>query len=409
MAFTSNLRLSSKFTLILSALLIGLFLITAYLTYRSQQDTVQGIALIEAQKRSEELIQIFNHISEVVGSEPEHNYALVPQVMTTQLARKISADGHYSIRQVSLDYRNPANRPDTYETEGLARFSAGETDEIYRVATISGKKVFRYLKALKADQSCLKCHGSFASAPPYIQQRFPENHPSYNYQVGDIMGAVSFIKSMDSLYAEVAASLKQELVYRAVMLLLFVLMTFMAIRRLILARLQSASATIHTITSTGSLHERIPTTDSRDEIGQLLLDFNAMMAELERTSLQREESEIRYRSLIEATRSAIVTFLDNGRIVISNQKAEQLFGLSRQELLGERLFDYLENGMTLEQKVAYLIQNKTASHLDAGSYRIKGARGYSKKVEIVLVLASETADQPMLTAILRDPAGIELK
>ncbi|MDD2559009.1 MAG: PAS domain S-box protein, partial [Desulfuromonas sp.] len=286
----------------------------------------------------------------------------------------------------------------------LEGFLPGEKSEVYAVVELDGKKVFRYMQAQIADQSCLECHGTYESAPTYIQERFPKGHPSYNDKVGDIMGAVSFAKPMGPLYAELADNFKQELSYRAGMLLLFVIATYVVVRRLILGRLKMASTTIHKITTTGSLNERIPTTGSRDEIGQLLGDFNEMMAELNRTTLQREESEIRYRTLIEATRSAIVTFLGNGKIVISNQKAEQLLGLTREELLGENFFDYLVDAEDLQQNITDLTLNsKRQNHKMARLCHIKDAHGRTKEVKIVLVLASDAADKQMFTAILRDP------
>jgi len=399
-----NLKLGTKFSLILSALLIALFGVTAFFTYQNQQQTARNIALEEARSRSDELIDIFNHMSEIVRNEPEDNYSLVPQVATTQIAQRISAGGNYSIRQVAINYRNPANQPDPFEAKHLHKFSAGQIQEIYQVTKLDGEKVFRYMESLLADQSCLKCHGSYESAPAYIQKRFPEDHPSYNYEVGDVLGAVSFVKPMAPLYAEVAGNIKEKLIYRAAMLILFVIVTFITVQRLILGRLRTASTTIHTITTTGSLHERIPESGSADEIGQLLTNFNLMMAELDRSTLQREESEERYRSLIEATRSAIVTFLENGRVVISNQKAEQLVGLSREELLGESLYTYLDKGAELQEKAKNLVEDvEGQGYIHAGTYHIKNIHGHTKKIEIVLVLASESEEKQMFTAILRDP------
>ncbi|MDD2558576.1 MAG: histidine kinase, partial [Desulfuromonas sp.] len=100
MAKIDKLRLSTKFILILSVLLIGLFLVTAYLTYQKQQGAAQRLALAEAQSRSHELVTILNHMSSIVRDEPQHNYALVPEVVTNQIAQKISKNEYYSIRQV---------------------------------------------------------------------------------------------------------------------------------------------------------------------------------------------------------------------------------------------------------------------------------------------------------------------
>ena len=402
MAGISNLKLSTKFNLILSSLLLGLFLVTAFLTFSDQQDMARSIALEQGRNVSKELITTFNHMSDIVRNEPETNYALVPQVVATQIARKISMDGDYSIRQVSLNYRNPDNRPDQYESEQLKNFPAGQPVELYSVTALAGEKVFRYMKSLVADDSCLKCHGSYETAPGFIQQRFPQTHPSYNYRIGDVIGAVSFIKPMSALYADSAGRLGQELVYRAGILAVVASVIWLVVRGLILSRIQAASSTIHQITSTGSLSERIPVTGAKDEIGRLLLDFNTMMMELDRTTLQREESEERYRSLIEAAQSAIVTFLGNGKVVISNLQAEQLIGLSREKLLGESLFDFLEEGARLQQQVAdFMQQEQRERSLEAGRYLLHNVNGEVRFVDVTLVLASVVENQPMFTAILR--------
>ncbi|MDY0189315.1 MAG: DUF3365 domain-containing protein [Desulfuromonas sp.] len=404
MIASMHVKLTVKLTLILSCILILVFLLTSFLTYRDQQKMAQKIALDQGRNVSRELIAIFNHISDVVRNEPENNYALVPQVMSTQIAKKISTEDHYSIRQVALAFRNPDNRPDDYEVEQLKIFATSKKNEIYSVTKKQGKEVFRYMQALVADDSCLKCHGKFESAPTFIQQRFPKDHPSYNYKLGDILGAVSVVRPMTDLYGAVAKNLQQALYFRAGILLLVVIVTWFFVRHFIIVPIKAASKTVHQITRTGDLHERIPVTRVRDEIGQLLLDFNVMMAELERTTLQRQESENRYRSLIEVSHSAIVTFLENGKIVISNQQAEQLIGLSRSALLGESIFDYIEDSARLKSKIAQLaLMEEHETIEEPSSYMFMAASGAKQKITITLVLASAVEQLPMFTAILRLP------
>ena len=88
-----------------------------------------------------------------------------------------------------------------------------------------------------------------------------------------------------------------------------------------------------------------------DEIGVLIASFNELMAELDRRTIQRVESEGRYRNFIEIAQSPIITFMSDGKIVISNQKAEKLFGLTKQELLGQSIFDFMERGDELQGAV----------------------------------------------------------
>ncbi|MFO7576361.1 MAG: histidine kinase, partial [Pelovirga sp.] len=88
MAGIGNLKLSTKFNLILSSLLLGLFLVTAFLTFSEYQSMARSIALEQGRNVSKELITTFNHMSDIVRDEPETNYALVPQVVVTQIAQK---------------------------------------------------------------------------------------------------------------------------------------------------------------------------------------------------------------------------------------------------------------------------------------------------------------------------------
>ncbi len=394
-------NLNVRLNLTLAILLFGLLFLTALFTYRGQQELAEAIALEEARSVTRDLITTFNHMSEIVREEPEENYNLVPQVVATQIAKKISANERYSIRQVSLTYRNPDNKPDSYEAKQLKQFAESEQAESYRITRSDGEEVFRYMQALPADNSCLKCHGSYASAPAFIQARFAQEHPSYGYQVGDIIGAVTVIRPMADLYGEVAGSLKREVILRLGILLLVFLTTWFFVRRTVIRPIQAASATIHQITTTGNLQERIPSAESQDEVGQLVRDFNNMMSELDRTTLQRGESEDRYRSLIDAVDSAIVTFIESGQVIISNQKAEKLLGLSRARLLGESLYDFFEENQKLKSTMALYAKadaKEVGEHVDV--YQLRDSSGRAVTLDVKIIMASEAEQRKMFTAIL---------
>ncbi|MDT8441171.1 MAG: DUF3365 domain-containing protein [Desulfuromonadales bacterium] len=403
MTWFANLKLNTKFNLILSALLIGLFILTVLLAYRDQQDLVLNIALEQGRGVARQIIATTDYMSDVVRDEPEDNYALVPQVVATQVAKRISSGNKYSVRQISLKYRNPDNRPDAYETEQLRAFASTALDESYQVTKDKGEDVFRYMRPMIAEKSCMECHGSYESAPLFIQQHYPPNHPSYNYQVGQVVGAVSVVRPMADLYREVGTNLKNEITYRVGILILVFAVMGVLTRCLVINPIKLASTTIHHVTTTGSLTERIPAKASQDEVGQLIHDFNAMMGVLDRTTLQRQESEDRYRNLIEAAQSAIVTFLKDGKIVISNHHAESLLGLSRNKLLGETIFDYLEQGETLKQRIdAISLAGDWDRAEETTRHRLRDVGGRITDVEITLILASRADHTPMFTAIMRE-------
>jgi len=397
----ADLKLNTKLNLILFSLLVGLFLITALLTYRDQQELVQNSALEQSRSVARQVIATTDYMSEVVRNEPETNYGLVPQVVATQVAKKISEGNQYKVRQISLNYRNPDNRPDAYEAQQLKAFQGTSSKENYQVVTENGEKVFRYLKSMIAEESCLECHGSYQSAPAFIQKRYSPEHSSYNYQLGQVLGAVSVSQPMADLYSEIGANLRTELLYRAGILLLVFAALGMLTRHYIINPIRSTSTTIHKVATTGDLSERIRLQATRDEVGQLIDNFNDMMAELDRTTLQRQESESRYQNLIEVTPAAIVTFLENGKIVISNQEAESLLGVSRKQLLGESFYEFLEDSVPLKHRVAEFSQDGSWREPESiSTHTIRRSSGEMVLVNVVLVLASNLDHAPMFTALI---------
>jgi PAS domain S-box-containing protein len=405
MPWFGSLKLSTKFNLIMSCLLIVLFLAAALLTYKRQQTLILKVAIDNARHITKQIIETRDYMSSVVHGEPEGNYSLVPQVVATQVAKRMTKDSKYYVRQVSLRYRNPENRPDDYETRQLRVFAGKAVKETYTVVRVKGEQSFRYMQSMVAEKSCLECHGSYEQAPRFIRARFPRGHYSYNYKIGEVIGAVSVTVPMAELYREIGTNLKVDLVNRGGIFLLIIVIMGTLIRRTIINPIRMLSESITRVTKTGSFSERL-VKKSDDEIGQLITAFNEMMEELDRKTAQSRESEERYRKFIEIARSAVITFMQDGKIVITNQKAEELLGLSRQELLGEIIFNFFEDGEKLREAVAdYLRGGKEST--GAGlliMQRVRNVKGVVREVEVALS-ATQTDHQPMITVILREIAA----
>ncbi len=398
----NDLKINTKLNLILSTLLIGLFLLTGLLTYREQRAMLLNIALEHARGIATQIIETRNYMAEVVRDEPEKNYDLIPEAVATGIAKRLTSGGPYYVRQISERYRNPNNQPDPYEAAQLKEFDAKSTKENYQTTRIDGEQLFRYLREMVAEESCLRCHGAYAEAPQFVQQRFPAGHPSYNYNVGEIIGAISVTVPLDDLFGELGHSMVYELISRLVVLLLVFIVVGLLIKRFITNPIRLASATMGRVTKTGSLAERIPVEASNDEIGELINGFNEMMATLDRTNLQRQESEDRYHNLVEASETGIITFLKNGKIVISNRRAEMLLSMTKQELLGMSIFDLLEKGEGLKQKVAELDFSGSPTGINAVFQdKTQLNAGQQVEVEVTLILASATDNVPMFTVLLK--------
>ncbi|TGU74559.1 DUF3365 domain-containing protein [Geomonas terrae] len=395
----SDLSIRSKFFGLMSLLLIALLLATGIFTYQRQKEFILRFAVDNARSLATQLIETREYMSSVVKDEPERNYGLVPQVVATQVARRVTQNSKFYVRQVSLRYRNPENRPDAYETAQLTKFITQPATETYGIVESGDSSVFRYLLPMRATASCLECHGSYQSAPDFVRKRFPPGHYSYNYKVGEVIGAVSVTVPIKDLYAQLGADFKLDMMARGAVFLIVTIVMGFIMSRLIIEPVRLLSGAITNVTRTGFFDEKLPQ-KSHDEIGMLIGAFNDMMDELSRRTVQSREADERYRRFIEVAASAVITFLKDGKIVIANEKAEALFGRNRQMLLGESVYDFLEEGAALRERI------EQPGEFTEETTRQQVVSAGGKLVQVEMVVSASKADrEPLFTAILRERHG----
>jgi len=397
----SSRSVTTTFNIISSLLLVVLFLALAYNSYRREHELILKGSIVNARNISRLIIETRDYLSRHVTNEPENNAALIPQVAASRIAQQITSGSNYYVRQVSLRYRNPGNRPDDFELAQLNAFKDKKPGETWQIATKAGKKSLRYLLPMIADQSCLTCHGSYESAPRFIQARFPKGHFSYGYHVGDLIGAVSVAVPMDNLYRQIGHNLKQDLLYDGVVLGIFVILTGWILHRSFIAPVKTVAGSISEVARTGNFNERLKLI-RRDEIGELISSFNDLMTELDNKTRQRAESEERYRNFIEIAQSPIITFMTDGKIVISNQKAETLFGLNKSEMLGQCIFEFMLQGEEMKNSIGNYFSGGS-SELVGTTTRQKMRDVYGKLFDVDMVISVSQSDQDqMFSAILRE-------
>lgn len=395
------MRITTKFMLIISGLLIVLFMAQAWTSYLHDQEMALGETVDKARTIARQIIETRDYLSSVVRiDQVEQNFALTPQVAATRIALRLTEGSPYYVRQVSLRYRNPANQPDPYEQQLLHRFGSNRLQEQFQVSMVNGKKTLRYLLPMVAEKSCLSCHGSFEAAPRFVQQRFPKGHPSYNYKEGELIGAISVSVPLTPLYHEIMQAMKKELALEGSILILVLLATSWLIHRIILAPVTKVAQGIEAVASTGNFSNPIEHSGN-DEIAHLVTSFNELMAELKRRIHQRAESDERYRNFIEIAQSPIVTFLTDGKIVIANQKAEALFGLTKEELLGQSIFDFMVDPEPLRQGIADYFSAGSSEMIGTTSNQtVRDICGRQFDLEMVISV-SQTEQEAMFSAILR--------
>lgn len=400
MPLSPKRSVNTAFNVLAGVLLIVLFLALAYNSYRREQALVVKGSVDNARTISRQIIETRDYLSRHVKDEPERNPALIPQVAASNVARQLTAGSSFYVRQVSLRYRNPDNRPDDFESGQLKRFRDSKPEETWRIVGTGEKKSLRYLLPMVADQSCLTCHGSYEAAPRFVQARFPRGHFSYGYRVGEVIGAVSVAIPMEELYRQIRGNLQDDLLFDGLVLAAFIALSAWLLRRTIITPVKAVAASISAVARSGNFSERLEMRRN-DEIGELIGSFNGLMAELESKTRQRQESEERYRNFIEIAQSPIITFMGDGKILISNQRAERLFGLTKQELLGQSVYEFMEGGEEMQRAIE--------EYLGAGSSELIGTTTRQRMrdvcgrlFEVDMVISVSQADQEqMFSAILR--------
>ncbi len=122
------------------------------------------------------------------------------------IAEQISVQTGWKVGRTSHRLRNPANRPDAYEAEILARFLEARqngadpaTLETHDVVTLAnGTRAYRYMKAIPAKGACLACHGT--QLAPGVEAALALSYPddeATGFQEGDIRGAFSITQIID--------------------------------------------------------------------------------------------------------------------------------------------------------------------------------------------------------------------
>ncbi len=154
------------------------------------------------------------------------------------------------VKQTHLTVRNEANTPDEFERHALELFAADSSLNEYsqRVTLADGSYAFRYMMAMRADQSCLLCHGE------PVGELDKTGYPKEGYKEGDLAGAISVILPMrDALHAARAESIRLAILVLALAALTLALIWFLLWRQVASPLAQLAGVA----TSVGAGHLRI--------------------------------------------------------------------------------------------------------------------------------------------------------
>jgi hypothetical protein len=129
----------------------------------------------------------------------------VPAVAGSQIANNFSLMTGHTLKQTSLKVRNPSNAPDEWEKKVLKLLGSPEHPKdvgFGEILKTNGKKIYRYMKPIYAQATCLQCHGKKKDLRPeirkFLETRYPHDK-AFGYKEGDIRGGISLVISLEHL------------------------------------------------------------------------------------------------------------------------------------------------------------------------------------------------------------------
>ncbi len=198
------------FVVALVGVLIG---IERYVNVRMQESHLMNEVEKQARLVAEELIstrRVIARKQKAINTDSSGKVefkGVIPAIVGREVAEEFVKSTQYYLKQTSLKYRNPSNKPDTWESMQLKRFEENSgLKEVSGVAKLDdGTEAFRLMVCLKIEEPCLVCHGDPATSPTGDGKDIAGRQME-NYKLGDIRGGISVAVPMATVRAATASS-----------------------------------------------------------------------------------------------------------------------------------------------------------------------------------------------------------
>lgn len=200
-----------------------------YVNMERQKKQLISEVRLQARMAADQLMSARKVIAEkqhVINTDSKGGFefkGVIPAIVGREIADYFSKTTIFKMKQTSLKYRNPANKPDPWEVRQLEKFevaanlhnsnpikkpdswelsptgSAGLDIGLGDFAEITkledGTEVFRLMVPLRIEDACLKCHGDPATSKTGDGKDLAGREME-NYKLGEIRGGISVIAPM---------------------------------------------------------------------------------------------------------------------------------------------------------------------------------------------------------------------
>jgi len=240
-----------------------------------------------------------------------------PAIVTRELSElSKQMGGNFQFHITSLKPVNPNNSPNDFEVRALKSFVNKTPDkkylEFYRTEKIKNKPYFRYFGPLFTEVSCLNCHAT------------------HGYKVGDIRGGISIILPLESVEKAKQRNYVLMVLSGLIAIIVIVLVINFLIHRIVIKPVQKIENATKALEDGNFVPIKI---ENNDEIGDLAEAFQSMRHKIQRYTKNLQQSEEKYRTLINCSAEAVLIISDKNIIVDANNSIMALSQYKIEEIV----------------------------------------------------------------------------
>jgi len=370
--------IKSKLLISIGIIVLTFSTILLHRTYRLVTSNIENYTKQQLSLSLNFDLAIREYIAEKVrpitlGLVPEGKF-MVETMSTSYVARNIFEKVRrtfpdYIIKFSSDNPRNPVNQAGSEELNMIKYFNDNPGEKIWTgEITMGNKQYFAHFSAMRMEKSCLRCHGDPADAPAELIERYGST-ASFHLPLGKIVGLDTIAIPSDIVTEKLWDEIINNLSALGIEILLLSISLVFIFKFVITDRLSKITAHF---AHTEGLEEGVVEIGAieiggNDEIAALTSSFNKLANRLndsyakikkeaeerDRAEIALKESEEKYREFVEGTDDFIAQVDREGRLTFVNDKAEKIFGLSRDKCIGLSAFNFIHPDDREKTKIAF--------------------------------------------------------
>jgi len=231
-----NSKLKIVLLIIIAQIVIlipGYYIITNNIKKLAIQESVD-----KARKTALELIAMRHYMATIAPyvkftKKDISRWAATPAYSGRNVAKEVTQKFGFYIKQTSLKYRNPLNKPNKYEKRILKILEQKHLKEYWEIGkNEKGEEVIRYAKPLIIKKACLKCHGvPGKDVPMKLYKALVKDYGpvAFNYKLGQVRGMVSVEVPMKQAQKAISKTKRVMLIGGILALIVFIFIILLAI------------------------------------------------------------------------------------------------------------------------------------------------------------------------------------